>query len=64
MSKLYARITSDSGKVTGAGGTEYLDIDILAGNKIIARLTVRNDEDGKPAVYNENDDDISTATGK
>lgn len=51
--KLYARIENEAGKVDGMGGNEYLDIDITAGNKVIARLTVR---DGH--VYNENDNDI------
>lgn len=59
--KYYAEIQSERGKVVGTGGNEYLDIDIKVGNKILARLTVREGEDGEAHVYDENDNDIRTA---
>src|SRR3990167_321703 len=58
--KYFIRIENEAGKVDGMGGNEYLDIDITAGNKVIARLTVRENEHGTAAVYDEHDRDIST----
>lgn len=64
MARIFARVVSEKGKIVGTGGDEYLDIDITVGDRYLARLTVRKDEDGEFTVFNENDDDISTATGK
>lgn len=64
MARIFASIESEKGKVVGTSGDEYLDIDILVGNRRLAALTVRKNEEGNFAVFNENDDDISTATGK
>lgn len=61
--KYSARIESEQGKPRIVVGNEYLDIDIMEGNRSIAKLTVRPNENGIATVYNENDDDISTATG-
>ncbi len=52
------RITSDTGKVVTVSGKEYIDIDVIAGNKRIAALTVREGEDG-PAVFDAADHDIA-----
>lgn len=54
-------LTSDTGKTVKIVGNSYIDIDVIASNKRIAALTVREGENG-PAVFNDNDDDISTAT--
>ena len=57
MAKLYAEIDSDKGgRKASKGGEEYLDIDILSGNRRIACLTVRNNERGEVTVYNEFDE--------
>lgn len=61
--KLYARITNEKGKVDGLGGNETLEIDISAYNQIIARLTVKENEEGVYTVYNENGADIDSAMG-
>lgn len=63
MAKFFIQIKSDTGKTVSVSGNEWLEIDITARGKILEQLTVREGEDG-PAVFNANDDDISTATGK
>ena len=49
-------LTRPDGKTVLLAADEWIDIDIKAGMRYIARLTVR---DGK--VYDDNDYDISTA---
>jgi hypothetical protein len=53
----YSVIADNGRKSVTIVSDNVIDIDIKDGNKFIARLTVRG---GK--VFNENDDDISTAT--
>lgn len=55
-------LTSDTGKICKVVGNSFVDIDIIVSNKRLAALTLREGENG-PAVFNENDDDISSATG-
>jgi len=65
--KYYVRLRNEKGKEIGLAGNEYIDIDIMEGNRRIESLTVKpnpDDEKERAAVFNENDDDISTATGK
>ncbi len=47
-------VTSDTGKMIKIVGNEYIDIDILAKNKRIAALTVRDN-----AVFDSADHDIA-----
>ena len=62
MSRLFAVIENEQGKRASKAGNEYLDIDIKAGNAYIARLTVREGEDGHVHVYDELDRELmSTA---
>ena len=60
--KYSVKLTRENGKTVTLAANEYIDIDVNAGNRRIAALTLRDSEYG-PAVFNENDDDISSATG-
>ena len=58
MAKLYATIVSERGKEVGMSGNDYLDIDIKVGNHILAALTVRQNENGDYALFDEDDTEI------
>ena len=60
--KFSVYLSRRDGKTITLAADEYIDIDVKAGARYIARLTLRDGETG-PTIYNENDDDISTATG-
>jgi hypothetical protein len=64
--KLYAKITNNAGKSVGKGGSEYLDIDIMVGNNRIVAFTVRENEQGNIAVFDEYDNEVAIrkTTGK
>lgn len=65
MAKYYVRIESEKGKQVSVSGDEYVDIDIYAGNKRIASLTVRESDDRNgTAIYDQNDDEIVTTKQK
>lgn len=57
--KLYATITNEKGKKEGIGSNEYLDIDIRAGNKLIAMFTLKEDENGDITLFDEDDEPVT-----
>ena len=52
-------LTREDGKTVLLAANDYIDIDIKAGQRYIARLTVREGENG-PTVYDDNDHEITT----
>ena len=62
--KLYATIENERGKREGIGGNEWLDIDIRVGNQYLARFTVKEYEDGKYHLFDENDVIVPQGKGK
>jgi hypothetical protein len=46
--KLYTTIENEKGKTRKLGGNEYLDIDIMVGNKYVGRFTLRQTSDRVP----------------
>ena len=58
--KYSVKLTREDGKTVTLAANEYIDIDVNAGNRRIAALTLRDSEYG-PAVFNENDRDIKIA---
>lgn len=59
--KYYVRLRNEKGKEIGIGGNEYIDIDIMDGNKRIGAFTVRpngDDQRESAAVFDGNDNRI------
>ncbi len=57
--KIYASIKSESGKVKGIGGDKCLEIDVMVGNTMLDRLTLRRGEiqdEGKTGCWVLEDD--------
>jgi hypothetical protein len=52
--KYSTTLTREDGKTITLAANEYIDIDIKAGNRIIASLTLREGEHG-PTVFDSND---------
>ncbi len=55
--KYAIHLTNENGKRVTLAGNEYIDVDIMDGNRRISSLTLRSGEYGV-AVFNENDRDI------
>ena len=53
--KYHAQLTREDGKTVGLAANEYIDIDIKDGNRYIARLTVRENDDGQVHVFDRED---------
>ena len=58
----YAIIADNGRKSITLASNDYIDIYIKDGNKYIARLTLRQGSE-RVGVFDENDNDISSATG-
>ena len=58
----YAIIADNGHKRVTLASDECIDLDITYRNKIIAQLTVRQGSE-RVGVFDENDNDISSATG-
>jgi hypothetical protein len=51
--KLAITTTTDTGKRQVSAANEYIDIDITANNRIIARLRVQDDSKGKTLLVDQ-----------